>query len=329
MNVIFFSRREGRTRHLNLAHPLTLALVLLLALGVIAATFAVGVKLGERNMSRLALLRPAATFRAEQAEIEQLRTQLQDKVDALAMRLGLMNANLIRLNALGKRLTEMAHINSQEFDFDHDPPLGGPEDGATQMAAMPGLTGMIDHLSEQIDQRSAQFSALADVLLGRQLSAEIRPTGRPVRDGYISSGFGVRMDPFTGEEGIHKGVDFAAPEGSTVLAVAAGIVTWAGPREGYGNLIEINHGNGYSTRYGHNETLLVKVGDQVQRGQAVALVGSTGRSTGPHVHFEVLKNGVQINPMKFVDGQVPSTFGAEPGLTPAGGSAGGQVATVR
>lgn len=314
MNVIFFSRREGRARHLNLAHPLTLTAVVLLGLGIIAGTFAVGMKLGERNMARLLLLKPAATFRSEQAEIQSLRTQLQDRVDALAMRLGLMDANLIRLNALGKRLVEMANINSREFDFDRDPPLGGPEDNAAQMAAMPGLTAMIDRLSEQIDERSAQFNALANVLLGRQLSAEIRPAGRPVDDGYISSGFGVRMDPFTGEEGSHKGVDFAAPAGSTVHAVAAGIVTWAGPREGYGNLVEINDGDGYSTRYAHNEAILVKVGDEVQRGEPIARVGSTGRSTGPHVHFEVLHGGVQINPMRFVDGRAPSASGQVPPL---------------
>lgn len=230
MNIIFFSRREGRARHLNLGHPLTMGIVLLLAVALIAGTFAVGMQFGEHSMARLSLLRPVANFRAEQAEIAQLRTQLQDRVDALAMRIGLINANLIRLNALGKRLTEMAHISSREFDFDRDPPLGGPEDATAHTAAMPGLTDVIDGLSQQIDQRSAQFNALANVLLGRQLSAEIRPSGRPVADGYISSGFGERMDPFTGEEGIHKGVDFAAPAGSHVEAVAAGIVTWAGPR---------------------------------------------------------------------------------------------------
>lgn len=300
MNVIFFSRRQGRARHLNLAHPVTLTLIVALTVCAIAGAFAIGIHWGERNMARLALLKPAATFRIEQNQIEELRLQLQDKVDALSMRLGMMDAHLIRLNALGKRLTEMADISSREFDFDHDPPLGGPEDTAARTASMPDLSAMIDNLSEQIDQRSSQFGALANVLLGRQLSAEIRPQGRPVRDGYISSGFGVRMDPFTGEEGIHKGVDFAAPAGTDVLAVAAGVVTWAGPREGYGNLVQVNHGNGYSTRYAHNSTVLVKVGDEVQRGQAIATVGSTGRSTGPHVHFEVLKNGVQVDPMSFV-----------------------------
>jgi murein DD-endopeptidase MepM/ murein hydrolase activator NlpD len=278
-----------------------LGLVVLFGLTLIAGIFAVGERFGEHNMASLSLLRPAAAFRAEQAQIAQLRSQMQDKVDALAMRLGLLDASIIRLNALGKRLTAMANINSSEFDFDHDPAVGGPEDTATaHVAAMSTLTGMIDDLSDTIDQRSAQFNALTNVMLGRQLSAQIRPSGRPVPSGYISSGFGERMDPFTGEEGIHKGVDFAAPAGTQVQAVAAGLITWAGPREGYGNLVEIEHGKGYSTRYAHNSVILVKLGDQVQRGDAIAEVGSTGRSTGPHVHFEVLRDGVQVDPMSFV-----------------------------
>jgi murein DD-endopeptidase MepM/ murein hydrolase activator NlpD len=195
----------------------------------------------------------------------------------------------------------MANINSREFDFDHDPPQGGSEsDGVGRGAQIPDVTAMIDDLSRRIDSRSAQFAALESVILGRQLSAQIKPSGRPVREGYISSYFGERMDPFNGEQAMHKGVDFATDAGADVLAVASGIVTWAGPREGYGNLIEINHGNGYTTRYAHNAQTVVAVGDTVQRGQAIAVVGSTGRSTGPHVHFEVLRDGLQIDPMVYV-----------------------------
>jgi murein DD-endopeptidase MepM/ murein hydrolase activator NlpD len=252
-------------------------------------------------MARMALLNPGAAVLAHQAEVAALKAQLQDRVDALAMRLGVMNAHVIRLNALGKRLTQMAHINSREFDFDDDPPLGGSEsDGVGRGAQVPVLTSMIDDLGRRIDSRSGQFSALENVILGRQLSLEIKPSGRPVREGYISSYFGERMDPFNGEDAFHKGVDFASDAGSDVLAVASGIVTWAGPREGYGNLVELNHGNGYVTRYAHAARTLVTVGDQVERGQAIAVVGSSGRSTGPHVHFEVVKDGRQIDPMAFV-----------------------------
>jgi murein DD-endopeptidase MepM/ murein hydrolase activator NlpD len=301
MNVIFFSRREGTARHLNLHHPLVLATVTLMALGLFAGVFAVGMRVGEHSMSQMMLHNPGAALREEEAEVVSLKSQLQDKVDALSMRLGLINAHVIRLNALGKRLTQMANINSREFDFDNDPPQGGSEsDGIGRGAQVPDVNLMINDLNRRVDARSAQFSALESVILGRQLSAEIKPTGRPVREGYISSYFGERMDPFNGEEAFHKGIDFASGAGSDVLSVASGIVTWAGPREGYGNLVEINHGNGYVTRYGHAARVLVAVGDEVERGQAVAVVGSTGRSTGPHVHFEVVKDGRQIDPMAFV-----------------------------
>ena len=301
MNVIFFSRSKGSTRQFDLSHPITLTVFSILGLSLLASTFAAGLTLGQRGVAHMALLSPTAALRAEQQQIGALRAQVQDKVDALAMRLGSINASLIRLNALGKQLTQMANINSREFDFDHDPPQGGSDsDGVGRGAQVADVTAMIDDLSRRIDSRSAQFASLENVILGRQLSAQIKPSGRPVREGYISSYFGERMDPFNGEQAMHKGVDFATDAGADVLAVASGIVTWSGPREGYGYLIEINHGNGYSTRYGHNAETLVTVGDTVQRGQAVAVVGSSGRSTGPHVHFEVLRDGTQIDPMAYV-----------------------------
>src|SRR5579864_2333841 len=301
MNVILFSRRNGKARQFNLAHPLTLGVLSVVGIGLLAGIFAAGLTIGQHSMARIALLSPSAALRSEQQQIGVLRAQVQDKIDALAMRVGTINANLMRLNALGKQLTQMANINSREFDFEHDPPQGGSDsDGVGRGAQAADVSAMIDELSRRIDARSAQFASLESVILGRQLSAQVRPTGRPVREGYISSYFGERMDPFNGEEAMHKGIDFATDTGADVLAVASGIVTWAGPREGYGNLIEINHGNGYSTRYAHNAEILVNVGDTVQRGQAVAVVGSTGRSTGPHVHFEVLRAGAQIDPMAFV-----------------------------
>lgn len=293
MNVIFFSRRIGKARHLNLAHPVTLGVVALAGIGLLVGSFLLGLNVGEQRESGS----------STRAELAAMRVQLQDRVDGLALRTGQLSAQLLRLNALGKRLTEMAHINSREFDFDHDPPLGGPEDeGAGRSARLPDLASMLDDMEQRIGLRGAQLSALQNVILGRQLSAEIRPTGRPVTEGYISSNFGERMDPFDGEEAFHRGVDFAADAGADVLAVATGIVTWAGPRAGYGLLVEISHGNGYVTRYGHNSRVLVKAGDTVERGQAIAAVGSTGRSTGPHVHFEVLRHGAQVNPVGFLGG---------------------------
>jgi murein DD-endopeptidase MepM/ murein hydrolase activator NlpD len=302
MNVIFYSRRGGRARLLNLARPITIVALSALVLTLLSAVFALGLHLGQHaGGARIAFADPTALLRSQQEQVTNLRSQLQDKVDALAMRLGTIDADLIRLNALGKRLTQMANINSREFDFDHDAAIGGSDsDGIGRGMPLPDMGVLLDHTSRLISFRSAQLSALENVLLGRQLSADIKPTGRPVREGYISSYFGQRMDPFDGEEAFHKGLDFATEAGADVLAVASGVVTWAGPREGYGNLVEINHGHGYMTRYAHNERSLVNVGDQVERGQAIAVVGSTGRSTGPHVHFEVVKDGLQIDPMSFV-----------------------------
>jgi murein DD-endopeptidase MepM/ murein hydrolase activator NlpD len=271
----------------------TLGLVALAGVGLLAGSFVIGLNVGQQRDDGA----------GGGAEIAALKSQLQDRVDGLALRTGQLSAQLLRLNALGKRLAEMAKISSREFDFEHDPPQGGPEgDGGGRSAQLPELTSMLDNLEQRIGLGGAQLSALENVILGRQLSADIRPTGRPVTQGYISSYYGERMDPFDGEEAFHRGVDFAADAGADVLAVATGIVTWAGPRAGYGVLVEVSHGNGYVTRYAHSSRVLVRVGETVERGQAVAAVGSTGRSTGPHVHFEVLRNGGQIDPIAFVGG---------------------------
>ena len=299
MNLIFFSRREGKARHLNLSHPLTLTLIGIAGLAVLAGVFATGVKVGLKGVSLGQFGGPEALSQ-ERAELADLKLRLQQRIDGLAMKLGMLDAHMIRLNSLGKRLTQVANLSSREFDFDHDPAIGGPEAASGRGAQIPDLSQMIDQFDRRLDFRTTQFSALEYVLLGRQLSAEIRPTGRPVLSGYISSYFGERMDPFNGEEAFHKGIDFASDAGTDVLAVGQGVVTWAGPREGYGVLVEVNHGNGYVTRYAHNSRVMVSVGDTVQRGQAIAVVGSTGRSTGPHVHFEVLKDGRQIDPMAYV-----------------------------
>jgi murein DD-endopeptidase MepM/ murein hydrolase activator NlpD len=241
----------------------------------------------------------AGLLAQQKQEIASLKQQLQLRVDAMAMRIGEVNAHVIRLDALGKRLTEMADIDSREFDFDRDPPSGGPE-GEGVSARIPDLSGMLVQLEQRADLRESQLAALENVILTRELKEEIHPEGRPVSSGYISSYFGERADPFDGLEKFHKGVDFAGNLGSDVVAVAAGVVTWAGERSGYGKLIEINHGDGYSTRYAHNERALVAVGQTVKRGESIALMGSTGHSTGPHVHFEVLHNGRQVDPLSFI-----------------------------
>jgi murein DD-endopeptidase MepM/ murein hydrolase activator NlpD len=302
MNVILLSRRHGRARQLNLTHPVTLGLVAVATIGIVGGAFAFGLQLGRGDHRRLALAETthlAGLLAQEKQQIAELRQQLQLRVDAMAMRLGEVNAHVIRLDALGKRLTEMADIDSREFNFDRDPPTGGPEGDAVS-AQIPDLSATLSKLEQRVELRDSQLSALENVILARELKEEIHPEGRPVTAGYISSYFGERADPFDGREAFHKGVDFAGTIGSNVVAVAAGVVTWAGERSGFGKLVEINHGDGYVTRYAHNESMLVSVGQTVTRGEPIALMGSSGRSTGPHVHFEVLRNGRQVDPLSLI-----------------------------
>lgn len=304
MNLIFFSRREGRARHVNLAHPVTLGAVGALALGVLGIAFVLGLELGQSSSKTFAggnSQHWALQIKQQQAEIADMKSALQERVDALSMRMGQVNGQMIRLDALGKRLAQMANIDDREFNFDAAPPAGGPEDGAGGIAAqIPDLTGLLNDLEARVDLRDAQLAALENVLISRQLREQIHPEGRPVRQGFISSYYGSRQDPFNGHGAFHKGIDFAAQDGADVVAVAAGIVTWSGERSGYGELVEVNHGNGYVTRYAHNRRNVVAVGQTVQRGDVLAQVGSTGRSTGPHVHFEVLRQGRQVDPLTFI-----------------------------
>ena len=318
MNVIIFSKRDGHAWQLNLP-PLALACLILVVLVVVGGAFGAGMSLGHGAGASGQALGQAdhwsQILARQRDEIADLKRQMQVRADAIAIQLGDMKAHVIRLDALGQRLTAMAGIKSSEFNFGHDPPQGGPEsDIPGARPEISDIATMLRSLQGQIDLSGSQLSALENVILSRQLGQEIHPEGRPVSTGYMSSGFGERVDPFTGGEEFHEGIDFAAPAGTHIRAVAAGIVTWAGFKGGYGNMVQIDHGNGYTTRYGHAFQVLVHVGETVQRGDVLALVGTTGRSTGPHVHFEVLKNGHQVNPARFVALRVGSTAFAGPDI---------------
>jgi len=239
---------------------------------------------------------------AQQEVLASTREALQQNVDALAQRLGQMNAHVVRLDALGSRLTQMAELSDGEFDFTTEPAVGGPEELVPgEGNDLDSLVSSLDLLDVQIADRSRQLGVLEDLLLNRKLADEVHPEGRPVNSGYISSQFGERSDPFTGRLAFHKGIDFAGREGNSVVAVASGVVTWAGDRYGYGQMVELNHGNGYVTRYAHNAENLVNVGDTVKRGDVIARMGDTGRATGPNLHFEVLQDGRAVNPLTFIN----------------------------
>jgi murein DD-endopeptidase MepM/ murein hydrolase activator NlpD len=303
MNVILVGRRSGRLKQFDLRHPFTIAVAFAIVVLVVGGAFALGMRLGARRGASVPLRDLggwSAAILQQQAQIQQMRRNFQDKVDALALRVGQMDASVIRLDALGTRLVHMANLDDREFDFGQPPPQGGSGDSPGVPAQVPSLDAMIDRVQGELASREQQLGVLENLILTRELTKQVVPAGSPVQDGWISSYYGDRPDPFTGFTEFHKGLDIAATSGKRVEAVAAGLVTWAGPSSGYGNMVQIDHGNGLATRYCHNEKLLVSVGQLVHKGQVIALVGSTGRSTGPHLHFEVLKNGAEVNPLPYV-----------------------------
>lgn len=304
MNIILYSKRLGGARQIELNRPWVLAVSSCFCLSVLAGVFALGLALGKHGMffrSSEQLSDWTRQLATQRAQIADSKQQVQERLDALASRVGEMNAHVIRLDALGKRLTEMSHLDKGEFDFDHHPAQGGPEGlQDTFPVAAPELTGILDSLTATIRDRERQLGVLESLIVTRNLSRKVIPDGRPIAEGWISSYFGSRVDPFNGRGEFHRGLDFATAQGTQVMAAASGLVTWSRERFGYGNTVEINHGNGYVTRYAHNQKLLVEEGQIVQKGQAISLVGSTGRSTGPHLHFEVLKDGHQVDPAKFI-----------------------------
>ncbi len=311
MNIILVSRKHGHARTLALGRGTLTSLGVLMLLVLLGAGMTV-----YRLMAPLWFDEDYATtlvdstiveawnqrLDSQRKEIRSLRQHSTEQIDALTLRLGEMQARLMRLDALGQRLVEVAKLDQGEFNFDSHPALGGPiESHDGDSYRMPDLTTSLDQIQAQIDHRAQQLELLNDLFANRQFEAERFIAGRPITKGWLSSHFGYRTDPFSGRRVWHAGVDFAGKEGSDVVAVAAGVVTTAGDRGGYGWLVEINHGGGLVTRYAHCKELLVKVGDIVQKGQLIALMGSTGRSTGPHVHFEVLNNGRAVDPLKYIN----------------------------
>jgi murein DD-endopeptidase MepM/ murein hydrolase activator NlpD len=305
MQLILLSKDRGHVGHIRLTSGRVW-------LGIVAATLLIsaGAFYGGVTAARLfGISNPQAqvsTWREElvqqQSIVDSTRRTLQQNLDALALRIGQMNAHVVRLDALGARLTQMAGLKDGEFDFTSVPSLGGPEEplAASEVMQINGVVGALEVLDEQLEDRDRQLTVLEDLLINRKLRDEVRPEGRPVTSGYVSSQFGSRTDPFTGRRAFHKGVDFAGREGAEVVAVASGVVIWSGERYGYGQLVEINHGNGYVTRYAHNVDNLVAVGDTVRRGQVIARMGETGRATGPNLHFEVLLNDRPVDPLTYV-----------------------------
>lgn len=305
MNIIIVAKSHSTPRCIDLgsrrgrfvvASVLGSIFLLFAGIGFTIAVFT----LNPRDAAMRELVSLRAQIEIQKDALTELEGDSRRNLDALAMQIGQLRAQATRLNALGDRLTQVGKLEDGEFDFATEPALGGPEEALAESAAPLPLASDIDSLRAEFERQEAQLGVLENLLFDRKIDNALLPTGMPVAHGYVASGYGTRTDPISGRQAVHLGVDFDVPLGSDVLAVAEGVVTYSAVRNGYGNVVEIDHGNGYMTRYAHNSRNVVEVGTRVHIGQVLAKVGSSGRSTGPHCHFEVWLNGRPVNPMAYV-----------------------------
>jgi murein DD-endopeptidase MepM/ murein hydrolase activator NlpD len=305
MNIIIVAKPDAGTRVFSLSDKRVRTAVGIAAGTLVLGLFGLGAWfgaacIGPRHLrDQLSGTRDALVL--QQGEVERLNGVVSRDMNALALRIGRIQAETTRLNALGGRLAKLGKLDDGEFNFGSDPDLGGPEHGGLMMTSAPAqISTEIGRLERQLASQSRQLSVLEELLSDRELDASLMPSGTPVRSGYVSSRYGHRSDPLTGAPDFHPGIDFDGDYGTDILAVGSGVVSFSGIKPGYGNTVEIDHGNGYVTRYAHNSKNLVAVGDPIRDGDVIGKVGSTGRSTGTHVHFEVWRDGRVINPNEFV-----------------------------
>ncbi|WP_345292914.1 peptidoglycan DD-metalloendopeptidase family protein [Kangiella marina] len=279
----------------------TVLLSMLSLVAVVTATFYITKWVLQQDLvSESAIQKWQVELTQQKEELERAKKLSEDKVQALSSRLASMQAHILRLDAAGARLAEEAGI-TEEFGFGAAPAMGGPSEGdSADKATYHDVASSLDTIQSSIEAKEQQLFALESLLLDKNISAEQKITGRPVNTGWLSSPYGYRADPFSGKRAWHAGIDFSALAGSDVVATAAGVVTTVERKAGYGIFVEVSHGDGYTTRYGHNKAVLVKKGDLVEKGETIAKVGSTGRSTGPHVHYEVTRNGKRVNPWRYL-----------------------------
>ena len=274
---------------------------------VLAAVLCTGYFLGVKYSHTSIISEWKHDIQTQQLELKKMKLQSDANLEVLTQKIAFFQAHINRLDALGNKLLNMADLDDLEIDFTQAPGFGGPPEliDANNQYDLASMQNTISSMADQLQSQENKLHTLDVMLTSRNLRKQVYPAGRPIQKGWISSHYGKRVDPFSGKQEFHRGVDFAGKYNSNVIAVAGGVVTEADDRYGYGNLVEIDHGSGYVTRYGHNEKMTVEVGQTVRKGQVIAKMGSTGRSTGPHVHFEVLKNGVRVDPMKFIRAPEP------------------------
>jgi murein DD-endopeptidase MepM/ murein hydrolase activator NlpD len=308
VKIILISNRSDRVRTFGLNSWARVVLsAVLLGIPVVAGTL-LGVKLTDGKWQLLFennIAEMQGELILQRQALDDDRQQVADTLSLMTAKLAQMRARLVRLDALGEQLTQISGLESGEFDFASAPGLGGPRDSllVAERDAIEKQTDFAELfavMNRSLSQRETQLQILRTTLADKHLINESRVAGRPIAKGWMSSTYGMRTDPFDGQQRWHAGVDFAGRQGSDIVAVASGVVTYSGQKSGYGLMVEINHSDGYLTRYAHNQENLAKLGTVVKKGDVVAKMGSSGRSTGPHVHFEVYKNGRVVDPATYI-----------------------------
>ncbi len=298
---------SGEVRGFRLSRGVVLGgaclLVALIVFGVlgIVGSFKAGKLALQLAQTERALAHAQARYEARLLALREQNDAEQKKLAVYARELGRLQARVARLDALGSQLVDVARLDASTFDFSVAPAFGGPR---TESAGAEGIEDRLlrdlARLGGRLEQLDTQLMALDYVLESQRTEAEAKPHAWPTEGGWLSSGYGQRTDPFTGLPAPHHGVDIANRFGAPVLAASRGIVTFAGKMKDFGYMVEIDHGYGYRTRYGHLSAVTVKVGDLVEDNQLIGRIGSTGRSTGPHLHYEVHRFGRHINPLPFL-----------------------------
>jgi len=306
VHIILVSNRLTRARTLTLTTAHVVAGAMALAGMVVALAGALFyVSLRHAAQIRLPVVE-SLVLSAQQDQARKSEGFLRENLNAMAVKLGQMQAQLMRLDALGERLSGLAGLKPQEFRFGEVPGRGGAVSTLSQAhdLSLDEFSQQLDTLSKQMENRTDYLGIVESTLFDARVKRKLMPTIAPVEASWNASSFGWRIDPITGQQALHEGIDFIADVGTPVFAAAGGVVVFAEYHNQYGNMVEIDHGNDFITRYAHASKLFVKVGEVVRRGRKVAEVGSTGRSTGPHLHFEVRYKGVAQNPARFLQASV-------------------------
>lgn len=306
MHIIIFSSPVAKAKSLSIT-PVHIAFGSALLLLLVLATASALVLLSLRYADRLGVPQlEALVSTARDGELRHSESFVRVNLDAMAVKLGEMQAQLTRLDALGERVSSLAGLKAAEFRFSESPGRGGaiPSASEPHSLSVNDLSLQVESVSRHMETRTDQLELLENALFDARVKKRLMPTVPPVEAAWNASSFGWRIDPFNGQQAMHEGIDFIAEAGTPIFAAAGGVVTYAAFHPQYGNMVEIDHGNNFLTRYAHASRLHVKAGDVIRRGRKIADVGSTGRSTGPHLHFEVRYKGVPQNPARFLRASV-------------------------